>query len=141
MANYHALRLFKTLCLFFLTKLPGLTFIPCSTSILNSRVLSKVVFFFFRSLFTKINPFLCKFRWEFKRHWSHDLSRWISNRLQLTTKMFFDHLIMTLSINESIFSQEMYTKNQNNLWVLSLGRHFVDCWVLHCWYIDYRASK
>ena len=52
------------------------------------------------------------------------ISRWMSNRFQLTTKIFF-----RLHTSLCIFSQETYTKNKNNFWVLSLGRHFVDCWV------------
>ena len=35
---FHALRLFKALCLFFLPNLPGPTLIPCPTSIKDSRV-------------------------------------------------------------------------------------------------------
>ena len=37
--NYDALRLFKALRLFFLPNFPGPTFIPCPTSITDSRVI------------------------------------------------------------------------------------------------------
>ena len=48
LANFHALSLFKTLHLFFLTNLPGLVFIPCLTSIPHSRV--KIRAFLIREL-------------------------------------------------------------------------------------------
>ena len=35
---FKALRLFKAICLFFLTNFPGPMFIPCPTSIMDSRV-------------------------------------------------------------------------------------------------------